>query len=770
MLHSNDKYIISEFHGFEVDKKLIKEAIETNSTISISCILQKANTLNRNGRVYPFKILKREVDKYMELVRERSAMGECVPAGTQIYTESGWRNIEDVKIGDKVFTLNLKNNKIENQSTVGTIKKQYSDDMIHIYNNDIDMMLTKKHKLIIWDKNDKCHVLTAEEFYNQLKSGNNFQDFYFRNNINSENKSIINQPVIYLNNLQSDLIKYNDFVYCISVPNQTWLMQYNNKTIWTHNCDHPDCNSSDTQILTENGWQFLPDISDTEKVYTLNVETNQIELQQIEKKIDQAYKGLMYHVHNRFVDQLVTPNHRFLIEDSSGKSFYKTAEELFTYRSNKWRIPKKGIWSGNNDEYFILEGIKNFSKQISHELIDKYSKDIKINSKDWFAFLGIYLAEGCATGTKGSARKNFQIKITQKNENKKQLIRDLFKRLPFEFREWNFNSNEGKVDFIIHDARLHQYLLKLGHSHTKYIPQDIKQASPELLSILLEWFHLGDGKTRSIRGGKSIAKEVFSTSKRLIEDMQEILLKSGGHGNITTEEPKDRLINDISFVEKEIDNQDGTLSIIKERVLTPRLIKAINSKTKYYLHFSTSDHIYLDPRFFHVDKVEDFDDRVYCVRVPNGNFYTMRNGKSHWVGNSAVISLANVSHLVTEMWWEGETLYGKVEIADTPSGNIVKGLLKSGIKLGISSRGVGSVKSSNDKDVVQEDFELIAFDIVSSPSTPGAYLFKEGRQWGMKKLTSEDMKNVKVDDFKSMHKDAYKKIIDLSEENFWKNK
>ena len=88
--------------------------------------------------------------------------------------------------------------------------------------------------------------------------------------------------------------------------------------------------------------------------------------------------------------------------------------------------------------------------------------------------------------------------------------------------------------------------------------------------------------------------------------------------------------------------------------------------------------------------------------------------------DSAVVSLSNTSHLVTKIWWEGETLYGEVEIIDTPSGNILKGLLRSGVMLGISSRGVGSVKSQSGEDVVQEDFELIAFDFVSSPSTPGA--------------------------------------------------
>ena len=138
--------------------------------------------------------------------------------------------------------------------------------------------------------------------------------------------------------------------------------------------------------------------------------------------------------------------------------------------------------------------------------------------------------------------------------------------------------------------------------------------------------------------------------------------------------------------------------------------------------------------------------------------------------DSAVVSLANVSHLVTEMWWEGDTLKGKIEIVDSPSGNILKGLLKSGVKLGISSRGVGSVKSQNDSDVVQEDFELIAFDFVSSPSTPGAYMFKEGRMWGMKKLIGDDsFKTTKPEEtLKNNNQDRFKKIIDISKEDFWK--
>ena len=92
--------------------------------------------------------------------------------------------------------------------------------------------------------------------------------------------------------------------------------------------------------------------------------------------------------------------------------------------------------------------------------------------------------------------------------------------------------------------------------------------------------------------------------------------------------------------------------------------------------------------------------------------------------DSSVVNLNNVSHNILEMHWKGDDLEGTVEVLGTPAGNILKELFKSGIKLGISSRGLGSVKELSEDDTVevQPDFELIAFDFVSNPSTHGAFL------------------------------------------------
>jgi hypothetical protein len=125
----------------------------------------------------------------------------------------------------------------------------------------------------------------------------------------------------------------------------------------------------------------------------------------------------------------------------------------------------------------------------------------------------------------------------------------------------------------------------------------------------------------------------------------------------------------------------------------------------------------------------------------------MNDGKAFWSGNSrTVVNLANVSHNVVEMHWEGDDLVGIVEILSTPAGNIVKELMRSGIKLGLSSRGVGSVKTLGEGAVeVDDDYSLICFDIVSNPSTDGAFL-SEGVNRSLEQNKLSRINNL-IDDF-----------------------
>jgi len=95
---------------------------------------------------------------------------------------------------------------------------------------------------------------------------------------------------------------------------------------------------------------------------------------------------------------------------------------------------------------------------------------------------------------------------------------------------------------------------------------------------------------------------------------------------------------------------------------------------------------------------------------------------------SQVINLKNVSHNIKDMWWDEDNVMGKLEILPTPSGNILKALIESGITVGVSSRGMGSLKQVGELMEVQDDFELLCWDFVSTPSNPDSFmhLVKEG--------------------------------------------
>ena len=494
--------------------------------------------------------------------------------------------------------------------------------------------------------------------------------------------------------------------------------------------DHPECHRKSAEILTEDGWVLISDLDGDEKVYTLNPDTNDIELHSITKKIAKNYNGKLIHIKGRGIDLQVTPNHKFWVIGRNGEGKFITASDIHNRTVpdlSKMYIPKLGHWSGNDEEFFTLDGLGDseiafnapFKKRI------KLKTPINIPMSTWVKFMGIYLADGCVVVNKTkkrvsrilengdreegfeSSKSGYVCKITQKKEGTKNLIRELLAELPLQFKEVVYP--DGKIDFKINDARLHKYLKQFGKSSEKFIPNEIKDLPSNHLSDFLDWFILGDGRVR----GKYNRTDMFSTSKLLIDDLHELLIKTGRSGTISTDDRDyDRFFT----------NPDGT----------KRLIKRGNSKPMHFLNVSTTKGIYLDNRYIKTELV-DYNDMVYCVDVPNHIFYVKDNGKSCWNGNSSIISGSKVSHNIVEMWWEGNTLMGKLEILMTPGfvnlgiastmGDHVANLLRLGIKVGVSSRGVGSVEDVQGVQLVQSDFELICWDVVTNPSTPGSWIF-----------------------------------------------
>ena len=114
--------------------------------------------------------------------------------------------------------------------------------------------------------------------------------------------------------------------------------------------------------------------------------------------------------------------------------------------------------------------------------------------------------------------------------------------------------------------------------------------------------------------------------------------------------------------------------------------------------------------------------------------------------DDSVVNLKNVSHMITDMWWKGKDVMGKIKVLDTPSGRILKDLVNSGVKIGISSRGLGSVREQMGETIVEDDFQLICFDIVSEPSTPNAYIYPKTKnqkaQMSMREAKENNIDNL----------------------------
>lgn len=472
--------------------------------------------------------------------------------------------------------------------------------------------------------------------------------------------------------------------------------------------DHPECERVDAQVLTSSGWKYLKDVIIGEQVATLNTNKNVVEYNPIERVINEPYKGKMISIKGKNIDILVTPGHRFILNTRSDRNseqfIEKTAQEILdiSKKTNNSHLSIPIVadeWNGIKYDVYKIEpvSIDSISNNQSPEYKTKQSSILILNADAWFSFLGFYLAEGHCTDRNN--RDGYGIFITQNKGEIADKFREILKSLSPELK-WNeYNKGDNAITFNTSDARLWTYLNKLEDKYMKYIPQDIKNASSDLLQNLYDWFLNGDGTVV----GEYKRTSIFSVSKQLIEDFNEVILKIGMCG----------------VIKEQISAEDY--------MFAGRLIESKNKSTLYRLWIKESKAIHLDFRFIKIEEV-DYDDRVYCITVKNGNFYCRDHGHPFWSGNSSVVNLKNVSHNVIEMHWQGDDLLGTVEVLTTPNGNILRELFRNGIKLGISSRGLGTLKKiSENSAVVGDDFELIAFDFVSNPSTQGAFMMPMGQ-------------------------------------------
>lgn len=358
-----------------------------------------------------------------------------------------------------------------------------------------------------------------------------------------------------------------------------------------------ECYSQDTQVLTSSGWKYFYEVEQNDKVFTLNNQTNEIELQRPTRFYEFNYNGQLYNFKSKKLDLLVTPNHNMVVDqycpNCKGGIYRRKIVKAKDFNPNEHFIPKQAIWKGKKEEYFVLPGIEiqqysGFTKRYRKIKIEPK----KIPMNDWLPFFGFWLAKGSTSlrkrNRKGKKKRHsyeYQVRIFQNKGKKADQFEAILRKLPFHY---NKKISGKKIEFLISDKQLFSYLRQFGKGEDKFIPEEIKNLEKHQLITLTDWMMKGDGY---IKNGNV---EYYTKAKKLADDFQELILKLG-----------------------------FTANIYEKRKGNFQWYKVCNSRRK---HFKISKR--------NIRKV-NYQGKVYCLEVPNHTLYVRRNGKACWSGNSA---------------------------------------------------------------------------------------------------------------------------------------
>lgn len=369
------------------------------------------------------------------------------------------------------------------------------------------------------------------------------------------------------------------------------------------------CFDDKTEVLTDIGWKFFKDLDKTEKVATLN--NGFIEYQSPTDYIGYEYNGEMINISNdkKSIECTVTPNHLILRYDRNKKRLFKERADSLT---DKGFIPRTGLWVGDSSiEYFTLpeyhnewDFMSNTNKRYNkrtREVVEcngeqykvctkvKHEDAVNIPIKDWAAFLGWYLSEGSLTYP-------YSVNISQVKFVDE--IKSVLDKLPFKY-------SYGNGSFRISSKQLALYLHQYGLCCDKYVPDYIKDATPDIIRIFLDNFNLGDGSRN--KGDLSY----FTTSKTLADDIQECIFKCGNVGTIC------------------LDKKKGTVAKFKDS-------QYVRNYDIYIIYEGTKHKDFWFETQCRKDQYINsipYNGMVYCVTVPNGTIYVRKNGKSFWSSN-----------------------------------------------------------------------------------------------------------------------------------------
>lgn len=347
------------------------------------------------------------------------------------------------------------------------------------------------------------------------------------------------------------------------------------------------CYDDKTEVLTDNGWKLFKDLSYEDEICTLNPQTHIIEYQKPTAIVSFSHHNKLVTIKNRAIDIAVTLDHNMYVCSQQNKKNGTNKFEFVKARDLEYQsvIKRTGTWIGSEQEYFVLPSVvlKHYE---GRQVVAHVAPEVKMPMDEWLAFMGIWISDGSASVQ--------SVSIAQKVPEKTCLVAELLQKLPFRFIKYGDK-------FVCYNKQLGTYLQQFGKAYDKFVPHFVKQSSPRQIAIFLEWYALGDG-TAMDHGFRIF----YAASKRLADDIQELLLKVGRLGLVKTRQRTGRVW---------IEDHYADCSRLQYEVIE-RVVK-IES--------------YLDKRDA---RIIDYEGKVYCATVDNHVMYVRRNGKPYWCGNT----------------------------------------------------------------------------------------------------------------------------------------
>jgi hypothetical protein len=346
------------------------------------------------------------------------------------------------------------------------------------------------------------------------------------------------------------------------------------------------CFDETTSVLTSKGWKNIKDITLKDKIATL--QNNKLVYDYPINTFVYDYKGKMYHLESQQLDVFATPNHNLYVKKRNHKEYglYK-AEDVFGKRVS---YQKNANWDQKDTLKFSYDGEND------------------VNTKDWCYFLGIWMAEGWASGKELHGCIGISV-------NKERVRNKLFPCLEHMNIKYIYNEKQEKCLIYNKSLYMHMKPMSVGAAN-KSLPDYVWEFSKDETRCLLEGMMLGDGHMKKNKLGN--VWRYYTSSYKLAEDVQRLSLHSGYSGNITLPEGRKK--------GKSMTMKDG-------RIITTKynnyVVSIIISKNK-----PTVNHGHIHQQKGQTEEWIDFEGKVYCAEVPGNIMYVKRNDKPYWCGNS----------------------------------------------------------------------------------------------------------------------------------------